>query len=406
MREIRGDWRDIFHTFRIALDLRKLSLSLVGMALSVLGIGVILFVSLLSYQRRDGVLWTSVKSGQWVQARQSLTIHAEYLFTPRGAATCGPEACCPDSRMSRALAHCPISRLGRPTPAGWVACSLAALWLLFVWSFFGGAISRIAAVEIARDERIPFQEATRFARSRYLSCLWAPLSVGAAALLFAACIASGGWLCGALWNWYGLGKILLVVGFPLALLGSFLILLLTIGILLGWPMMFPAVAAEGTDAFDAVTRAFSYVYSRPWRYLWCNLVATLYAIPSCLFVLWFARTLLNLALCLGQRWMPAEFAAVKGGLGPCFGGSYGDFPSLSGSPLLWICAVLVCGMAYVLLGLAWGYILSYCYSARTMIYLLMRRAVDGTEMKEVFEEESEEDLVAGSAPPAGEAPKP
>lgn len=414
MREIRGDWRDLFHTFRIALDLRKLSLAFVGSVLSLVGIALVLTVAMAAAHSRNGTpgLGKDLREGRWGVARERVQSFAGTLFqapAPEQAEAAGCARCCP--ALSKAWNACPLSRLCRPTKAGCLALCLCGAWMMIVWSFFGGAITRIAAVELARDERIPFGEATRFARSRYFSYLGSPLSVIAAALAFALCIVGAAWVCDATWGW-GVGKVLLILGFPPALLGGFLILLLAIGGIFGSCLMFPAVSAEGTDAFDAVSRAFSYVFSRPWRYVWYHLVALAYALPSFLFILCFTYGFIRITLKLGRLGMPKAgepggFGAVAAALPPALGGSLA-MPSFSQGPLLWLAACLVSALVYLLLGLAWSYIVSFVWSVRTVIYFLMRKAVDGTEMKEVYEEESEEDLVAGGAgpsAPAGETPK-
>ncbi len=47
-------------------------------------------------------------------------------------------------------------------------CLLVMLWTLLVWGFFGGAISRIATVQVARQEKIGLTEAVRFSARKYL----------------------------------------------------------------------------------------------------------------------------------------------------------------------------------------------------------------------------------------------
>ncbi len=50
-----------------------------------------------------------------------------------------------------------------PQLAYWMLC---ALWTLVVWSFFGGAISRIAAVGFARQENVSWGKVAGFVRPR------------------------------------------------------------------------------------------------------------------------------------------------------------------------------------------------------------------------------------------------
>src|SRR5262249_45064925 len=63
----------------------------------------------------------------------------------------------------------PVVYLFRSDAGGWnrVYLFLVILWTLAVWAFFGGAITRMAAVQVARhNEKIGMMEALRFARAR------------------------------------------------------------------------------------------------------------------------------------------------------------------------------------------------------------------------------------------------
>src|SRR5581483_7922119 len=52
---------------------------------------------------------------------------------------------------------------------------LVLLCTLAIWGFFGGAITRIAAVQFARGERITLRDAIAFSRDRFLSFFAAPV---------------------------------------------------------------------------------------------------------------------------------------------------------------------------------------------------------------------------------------
>ena len=58
----------------------------------------------------------------------------------------------------------------------WVFALLYTVWFLLIWSVFGGAISRIAAVHVARDEKISVRSAVSFSVSKVLSFICAPSS--------------------------------------------------------------------------------------------------------------------------------------------------------------------------------------------------------------------------------------
>src|SRR5262249_14996800 len=52
----------------------------------------------------------------------------------------------------------------------------------------------------------------------------------------------------------------------------------------GWPLMSATVSTEGTDSWEAVSRSYSYVYQRPWHYLWYAIVAICYGAVVVFFV--------------------------------------------------------------------------------------------------------------------------
>jgi hypothetical protein len=62
-----------------------------------------------------------------------------------------------------------------------------------------------------------------------------------------------------------------------------------------------------------------------------------------------------------------------------------DVPSI-------ILTVLLATIVVLIYGLGFSYAISYCYSARTLMYFILRKRVDNTEMTEVFVEEEDEDL--------------
>lgn len=384
MRELKQDWRSIFCGFRIALDGKKMFLGFVAIVLSL--VGLLLLV------------W----AGQGLGALDAVTVD-------------GPASLC--------------KMLFTAPPNGWSALSremvtafyttgldlrevlflvVAGLYLLVIWSIFGGAISRSAAVEFARDERIDLRESLSFAKSKFWSYVSSPVVPLIGIAIFMLCNNLGG-LVGRI---PGLGPLLVGLGFPLALLAGFLVALMTIGAVLGLPLMFPTISTEGTDAFDAISRAYSYVYSRPWRYIWYNLVACVYGAVVCCFVVAFAVLMVETTLgtvhfgmgdsafqdirinvestyCGVREPLSAERAETVQSLAPW------RWTVCGGLLKLWIGILVVGPLA--------GYVASYVLTAHTIVYFLMRKVVDGTDMTEVYVADEEEDFALPPAGPAGEA---
>jgi hypothetical protein len=175
----------------------------------------------------------------------------------------------------------PVVVFFKPNKNGWDVLYLLGviLWTLAVWSLFGGAISRMAVVEVTRKEKVGLGEALRYSWRRWRSFLCAPLfPLILVAILAVLMIAFGAInlipLLGDVWDgllWW------------LPLLGGLVMAVTLIG-LVGWPLMTATVSAEGADAWEAVSRSYSYVYSAPRHFIWYNLVAMAYGAVVVFFV--------------------------------------------------------------------------------------------------------------------------
>lgn len=314
---------------------------------------------------------------------------------------------------------------------------LVMLWTLATWAFFGGAITRIAAVQVTRGEKIGLRESVRFTIKRFFSYVMAPLFpliVVFAVLFFMA-------LFGVLHllPWFGdifwdglLWWLMLICGVVVAV---------TLVGLVGWPLMSSTISTEGTDSWEAVSRSYSYVYQRPWHYLWYSLVAIAYGAVLVFFIGFMGSLMVYLAkwgvsetpgstmanrepsylfvyapTSFGWRTLLLEGATVQGlkvvDNGQIQQNVYEDYfgnPEESRDRLhYWnkVGAFLVAlwlGLVFLLM-LGFGY--SYFWSASTIIYLLMRRHVDAAEMDEVYLEEDEQEGPYGGhfVPPAPPAP--
>ena len=310
----------------------------------------------------------------------------------------------------------------------WLMCEhwlFAIIFLTFslsAWSLFGGAIHRIAALHAAREEKISMVQALRFSASKFLSFFAAPLIPLIIILCLGLVLFLGGLILGNLGvylTWI-MGLLL-----PIAIVLGLLIAFLSIGLGGGCGLMYPTIAVEGSDAFDAISRSFSYVFARPWRTGLYGLIALVYGTICYLFVRLFAFIALA-----STHWF------VKGGI---FGGGsdlsanadaldklwpapmYTDFhPPVSGDALAgfeplaaWLISVWVC----IVIGVVAAFALSFMASSSTVIYYLLRRKVDATDLDDVYVEESEEELAGEvaealaeqeteeEAPAADEAPE-
>jgi len=286
---------------------------------------------------------------------------------------------------------------------------------LAIWSLFGGAICRIAALNVARDERISPKAALSFARQKFLGFLTAPLLPVGLIIVIGACIFVGGLVMAIPY----FGDIVGGVGMGVALLGGFVMALVAVGAVAGMGLMWPTIAVEGSDSFDAMSRSYSYIYSRPWRAGFYAAVATVYGALCYLFARFFVLVLLKatrffLAIGMGVFRMYRPRTGLAGGqkidalwphpafeglrvVAPPFGAeSWGD---TAAAFLIGIWVLLLVTLLYALL-------VSFFFSGSTIIYYLLRHKVDATDMEDVYleEDEEEERPEEEELPPAPEAP--
>ncbi len=168
------------------------------------------------------------------------------------------------------------------------------------------------------------------------------------------------------------GLVLGGILWPLVLVAGFLMAVLLLGLLFGWPLMWAAISAEGTDSFDALSRTYAYVFQRPLRYLFYVIVAGVIGWLGWIVVREFAAGIVWLGYwAAGWGCGQATIASI---LNP------GD--ELSGVGQFG--AGLIRFWAGCVKMLAVGYCFSYFWTASAAVYFLLRHDVDATEMDEVF----------------------
>lgn len=273
----------------------------------------------------------------------------------------------------------------------WLYFVVYGVICLVVWAIFGGAISRIAALHVARDEKISMKQALNFSIKKFPSFVFAPLIPAVIVAVLGLLVVVGVFI---LFNWgLGIGEVLNSVLFFLPLIAGFVMALVAVGTVGGLDLMYPTIAVEGSDSFDAISRSFSYVYARPWRMAFYSLVALVYGALCYLFVRFFAFLVLKLAhiaVSLGvvtpghpgiadkfnTMWPGPRFESLHGGFdwGACWGAqAFGA----------WVIGFWV----YVIIGFVAAFLVSFFFSANTVIYYLLRKRVDATDMDDVYVEE-------------------
>jgi hypothetical protein len=250
---------------------------------------------------------------------------------------------------------------------------LCAFWALVVWSFAGGAITRLAAVQLAREEKLSWGHVLTYARSKWPSYFAAPLFPFAGVLLATIPLAILGLLVWA----GGFGVAILAILWPLVLCGGLVMAVLLVGLLLNWVLMWPTISTEGTDSFDALSRSYAYSFQRPLRYAaYLFVVAVIGALVWALVTV-FASAVLNLSM-----W------AVSWGSGEQLVKILADDNSANGAGRFGANLIRIWNGGVELL--ATGFVFSYFFSSATAVYLLLRYHIDATEMDEVYLPDTEE----------------
>lgn len=336
----------------------------------------------------------------------------------------------------------PVVYMFHPDAGGWnrIYLILIILWTIAVWGFFGGAISRMAAVQLARNEKVGLREALAFARDRCQSYFSAPLFP----LVFLGILTFFLMVFGFLEaHTYFFGDIVLAgLLWPVVLIFGLIMAVVLVG-LIGYPLMNPTISTEGSDSFDALSRSYSYVYQAPWQYIWYGFLALAYGAVLVFFVgfmgslmvflgkwglaqaPWIASAdpardrepsylFVNAPTSFGWRDLllrDSHFAESQVVVSP--GGIPTNSYRLSDAYMShmswsnWIGAFLVSIWLYLFFLLIVGFGYSYFWTASTLIYLFMRRHVDDTDLDEVHLEEEEGDAFARDVPSVPEGgPKP
>jgi hypothetical protein len=379
VREIA--WRDllpwlvIFRTFRLAKAMPVLFLATLGAVLTPAGwrVGEALFVPEQAIHADPGFSGLVEQNRRWPGERSAMPAPNEGRV-PRSIREIVFTAPNPLEPIYLRFVD-PLARLldANLTVMQAAYYAFGLLWMLALWGFFGGAITRIAVVKLGREEPLGLGEAVRHAAAKLGAYVGAPLFPLAGVALVALPI----YVLGLVARWDG-GLFLAGLLWILALFGGLLMAILLLGLLFGWPLMWGTISAEGRgDVFEAFSRSYSYAFQRPLQYLFYGALAAVYGALAWLLVYHFSEGVIRFA----------EWAAALGA-GPDRGADIvrlRDDPSLGGGWPLYGVLLMDLGNGLVrTIAAGFGYGLFWCLAAA--VYLLLRRDVDQTEFDEVFVE--------------------
>jgi hypothetical protein len=384
-------WLILFRTFRIAISPTLLALATAAVLISPLG-------------------W-------WIAGRLFLT--ADQLAAMRAANDVIPRA--ENSQLAKSLplafaTYLPTARnafldayftLAEPLKRFFlldISLGQAAyyafgfLWLLAVWAFPGGVITRRAITQLAADAAPGIRAETTFACRRYLSYFLAPLFPLLGILALALPIAGLGLV---VWSAGNFGPFLAGLAWLLVAVAGLGAMWLFGGLIFGWPLMWPTISAERDgDFFEAFSRSYSYVYSKPLHYFFYVVVAAAFGA-----LCW---ALVSVAAQLVQEF---GFWALSWGAGAdvvkeirttAIAVAAGNF-DIAHDGAMWRFGAMLVGLVLALIHAAtFAFRYTFFFSVASAIYLLLRHDVDEKEMDEVFLEESP----LGAGPSAAAVPAP
>lgn len=264
---------------------------------------------------------------------------------------------------------------------------LCCLWAVAVWALLGGAITRIAALKLARNENLPLGPALAHARSNWFGYFFAPLMPLIGSLVAVVPLV----LLGLVMK-LNVGVLLAGILWPLVLLAGLLLAILLVGLLFGWPLMWPTIGSEAdADAFEALSRSYAYTYQKPLHYLGYVFIATLLGILGVLVVNLFAALVIylsGLAISWGTGADRAEAVVMPAVNAPADHGRFELFPPTDPEKQSpgWAASAgagLITFWTNVVRTVEVGFRYAFFWVAATAIYLLLRYHVDGAEMDQV-----------------------
>lgn len=255
----------------------------------------------------------------------------------------------------------------------WVDAPLRTILLipltLVIVSFGQVAIGRLASLEFARGRFGSWTDGMRWAAGCLGGIAVAVLLPLVVASLLVGVLVAGGWALLSIPFVNVVGAILGVVGLLIAMA----CVLILVGYALGAPLFASAIAVEGPDGIDAMHRTYAYLLARPARFV---LYAALLAVQG-LVVVSVLAMIAGLTVSLGM-WatsllLSEEASLVASGVSSDRLGPGGRAAASVMHVVLQLPALVVAGYAF-----------AYWSSACTMLYLVLRRTVDGQDMVDVL----------------------
>ncbi len=252
--------------------------------------------------------------------------------------------------------------------------SIYGFILVFVLCIGGGAIARMQACWHARSHRLSMNDAIDYSLNRWRELL---LSVFGPAMFVAAITIVLMVMGLVLLNipWLNLIGGLL---YGISLLLGFLVAMIAVGYAACFPMLIPAVVVEHCGGGEAVQRSYSYVLTRAFRFAGYLFVLVVSLVLGFLVVRLVTNVTLDLTANLVGSWTFNNSLHHAGALRdtavPIV--SIAWYESSAG----WLINMWETILHYMMI----GWVFSGFFSTSTMLYLLMRRACDEQDTRDIW----------------------
>jgi len=269
------------------------------------------------------------------------------------------------------------------TPLGLIVqhpgfAAIYGLIALVVFTLLGGMICRMSATQVCAEQSTSVTAAGRYVLSRALWFILTPIMPLVLIGLLGLVLIIVGLV---FFNVPNLDVVGAVLYGPMLVIGLF-IAVISLVVFFAIHLMTPALAVEGTDGFDAVSRAMNYVLFRPWQLGFYLVLAVAYAAVVYLLIGGIAELTMGATATLVEVGVIAESEEVADV--SRFEAAYREAhaslhdSSASPEPASWILGRWLDAVG--LLVTAFMFSLYCCL--QTLVYLLVRRSADGTPLDE------------------------
>lgn len=165
----------------------------------------------------------------------------------------------------------------QPIGAGWRNwwySMLGVVFTLIVWGLSAGAITRIAAMQLARNERVGLGDALGYARRKLFDYIIGP-AIPLIVFAILAMLNALGTLILTIVPY--LGSIVTAILLPLPILSSLVMAVMLVAFV-GWPLFYATISVEGSDSFDALSRTLAYITQGAWSYIKYTVAAIVFSV--------------------------------------------------------------------------------------------------------------------------------